>query len=132
MRFLVLLSAVLVSFSALAAEPATVPSTSLFFTKDETKKIDILAEKIKPMHARGSGIHLGAVMYYGPGEWALWLDGQRWGPDSVRPDLRVIDVQPNEVRIGLANPVSAVPQEITLRPYQTYQTATGNIVEGMR
>jgi len=31
-------------------------------------------------------IHLGAVLYYGPERWTLWLQGKRWTPATVNDD----------------------------------------------
>lgn len=120
----------IVSFQAFAA--TDVPANSLFFTPDETKQIEALAAKQLQNRAGAPhpDIHLGAVMYYGPGNWTLWLQGERWTPATNRADLRVLDVEPGEVRLALTTVPDMPPREITLRPHQTYQIATGKIVEG--
>jgi hypothetical protein len=103
------------------------PASSLFFTPDESKQIDALAARKAPAH---SDIHLGAVMYYGPGDWTLWLQGERWTPMTQHGDLRVLEVEPGEVRLALVTAPDMPPREITLHSNQTYEVATGKIVEG--
>jgi hypothetical protein len=53
---------------------------------------------------------------------------QKWTPGTSRDDLRVLEVTANEVRFLLQGAGDATPQEITLRPNQSYQIGTGKIV----
>lgn len=108
------------------------PPQSLFFTADESAAIARLVDNMKPEHQDASGIHLGAVMYYGPEDWTLWLQGTKWTPESSKPDLHIISVAPNEVHLSWLRSAKALPQDITLRPYQTFQISSGKIVEGQR
>ncbi|MDX2028648.1 MAG: hypothetical protein SFW62_08435 [Alphaproteobacteria bacterium] len=118
-------------FLAKASFAADLPP-SLFFTPEEAKQIEVLAEQRAREDASGSDIHLGAVMYYGPQDWTLWLRGEAWTPATERADLRVLDVGPGEAKLAWTDTSNAEVQEITLRPHQTYQTLTGKIIEESR
>jgi hypothetical protein len=124
------LMAIFLALAPRAFAAASVPTDSLFFTPDETKQIEALANKNGPRNSSQSDIHLGAVMYYGPGNWTLWLQGERWTPETVKADLHVLDVQPDAVRLTLTATPDMTTREITLRPHQTYRIATGQVVEG--
>ncbi len=123
------LCAILVVFLSPVYASAETPTPSLFFTAEETRKIEALAHK-EASTPGASDIHLGAIMYYAPNDWAVWLQGERWTPTTEHTDLHILGVEPNQVRMELSGVQFSVPQDITLRPYQTYQTATGKIVEG--
>ena len=103
---------------------------SLFFSPAEMATIDGLARRA-PAVAGDKNIRLGAVFYYGPHEWSLWLQGKMWTPQTDQPDLHVIEVQPNAVRFSLTLPDSAA-REFTLKPYQTYRPVTDDVTEGVR
>ncbi len=105
------------------------PSTSLFFINDETKQIETLVAKILPKKS-ADDIHLGAVLYYGPDRWVVWLQGKRWTPETDSADMHVLAVQPGEVHLALVDVSDTAVLNITLKPHQTYQIATGKIVEG--
>lgn len=118
---------------AMPAMAADLPS-SLFFTPDEAGHIQALADQRAREDALASGndIHLGAVMYYGPDNWTLWLRGEAWTPVTQRADLRVLDVKPGEAKLLWTDTASAELREITLKPHQTYQALTGKIIEESR
>jgi len=113
-----------IAFSARAAdtnaEPA--PIASLFYTAAEVKAIEGLRRK-NPQAEDQSVLHLGAVIYYGPDDWIVWLQGSRWTPETDRPDLHIADVQPNLVRVSWTATPGAAPLDITLHPHQTYRPA---------
>jgi len=115
---------------AAASARAGTPPASLFFDAESAGKIEALAEKNRLPHANAAAIHLGAVFYYGPKDWALWLQGHKWTPDTDQPDLHIVDVSPGEVQMLWQGASGAAPQEITLRPYQTFEITTGEIIEG--
>jgi len=108
----------------------TTPAASLFFTPDEARQIEVLKQK-NPVPLGDTGdVHLGAVFYYGERNWVLWLQGQRWTPETDRADLHVLEVTADHVRLSLAAAAGLPLREITLKPYQTYQLSTGKVVEG--
>lgn len=103
---------------------------SLFFTAEEVQTIEAL-KAAQPISVDESGdVHLGAVFYYAPDDWVLWLQGKRWTPDTQDESLRVIDVQPDEVCLAVAFLPGASSQEIRLKPHQTYRLSSGEVVEG--
>ena len=114
---------------ASAAYAADMPTTSLFFSDEETKQVETLVSKLSPKKS-ADDVHLGAVLYYGPDRWVLWLQGKRWTPETDSADMHVLGVQPGEVRLALVDVSDTAVRNITLKPHQTYQIATGKIVEG--
>jgi len=113
-----------------AAQAGEIPAASLFFTAPEIRKIETLNATGAQKETAPAALHLGAVLYYGPGDWVLWLDNQRWVPGTYRADLRIVDVKPGEVHFRWLASANAEPRTVTLRAYQTYNVATGRIVEG--
>jgi hypothetical protein len=130
MRFLPAIILAFLSFVAMAEDAPGPPDTSLFFTPDESRSIDSLTASLKPNPAATPGIHLGAVFYYGPGAWSIWLRNTRWTPETTSEDLRVVDVSANKVDLEWISQPGSDPVRISLRPYQTYQISSGKIIEG--
>ncbi len=132
MSYVVLLVAVLCVFAFGARaddEPAPV-NPSLFFTSQEAAMVETLAAKNPHPAASNGDVHLGAVMYYSPEDWVVWLQGERWTPETQHPDLHIIEVLPDRVRLGIALQPNLPLREVTLRPYQTYQLSSRRVVEG--
>ncbi len=100
------------------------PRTSLFFTPQEANAASILAPRAPP-EAEGD-IHLGAVLYYGPDDWVLWLQGKKWTPSTQSRDLRVLEVAEDEVRLAWRENGGA-EKKIALKPDQSFDTATGKV-----
>ncbi|MGE3623063.1 MAG: hypothetical protein AB7H77_04205 [Bdellovibrionales bacterium] len=113
------------SFPAAAADGPYM--ASVFFSAEEIETINLPTATAPPALA-ARDIHLDAVFYYGPKNWAVWIDDVRWTPETTRGDLKIIAVEPNAIRLGWdpADPARIV----TLRPHQTFQSSTGRIVEG--
>ena len=88
-------------------------------------------EKQKPAPSQTAAppepLHLDAILYTNPADWTVWLQGAPWTPDTNRPDLHIIAVTPDSVKLSRTTPTDS--QEITLRPHQTYNPATGQISE---
>jgi hypothetical protein len=103
----------------------TLPSASLFFTPQEAHEAEVLAQKLTP--AGQGDIHLGAVMYYGPKDWTLWIQGEKWTPETSRDDLHVLAVTANEVHLSWRGE-DGVTREIALAPNESYQISTGKII----
>jgi hypothetical protein len=120
------LIAVFLCFSAHAQDNGALPSTSLFFTAQEAHEAEVLAQKLAP--AGQGDIHLGAVMYYGTNDWTLWLQGEKWTPETSRDDLRVLEVTATAVRLSWRDEEDKTTREITLKPNESYQISTGKIV----
>lgn len=110
---------------AQAARAADVPQTSLFLTPQEAASAEKMADKLSP--ADQSSIRLGAILYYGPQDWAVWLQGRRWTPQTEDKDIRILAVTPDDVRI-LWQTGPKDEREMTLRPNQIYKKALGRLV----
>ncbi|MDR3450687.1 MAG: hypothetical protein P4M15_13255 [Alphaproteobacteria bacterium] len=111
---------------ACAARAEGLPHGSLFFTPQQADAADNLAEKSMPP---GIGdIRLGAILYYGPGDWAVWIRGEKWGPGTARDDLRITEVTPDKVYLAWHDEDNDVTRNIALRPSESYQIATGRII----
>jgi hypothetical protein len=111
---------------AFAEDGNGAPQASLFFTPQEAHEAEVLAQRLAP--AGVGDIRLGAVMYYGPDDWTLWLQGEKWTPETSRDDLRVLEVTEDAVRLWWRNEDDATEHEITLRPNESFQIATGKII----
>jgi len=118
------LVAALISFPAYALENDALPSTSLFFTTQEIFEASVQAHRVS--FQKPDEIRLGAVFYYAPGDWTLWLQGEKWTPDTSRGNLRVLDVTADSVRIAVKGP-DGTETDIALKPNQAYDIKTGNI-----
>jgi len=93
------------------------PEASLFFTPQEAREAERLARQSAPA---GQGeIQLGAVIYYGPNDWAFWLQNEKWTPTTLREDMQVLEVNADEVRLVWRG--GGGSQEVTLRPYQSFK-----------
>lgn len=116
----------LVGLTSFEARAASLPETSLFFSADEVQTIEQPILKSLAASSAGQDVQLGAVFYYAPNDWVLWLQNQRWTPQTRQEGLRILEVAPDRVRLVLVDD----NKEITLRPHQTYLVASGRIVEG--
>lgn len=127
MRFsLLFLLAVFSSSSVEAAAQARIPQSSLFFSSREAHEAEMMALRLVPS---GKGdIRLGAVLYFGPNDWVLWLQGEKWTPETARDDLQVLDVAEDHVRLLWQKNKGEKAVEILLKPHQAYRLATGEII----
>lgn len=118
---------------SLPAQADTLPQASLFFTPEEVRAIEKPMEKntaaaAQPVPMRD--VSLGAVLYYGPGDWVLWLQGERWTPATQHADIHVLEVDADEVRLKLTPSPDVAAREVVLKPYQIYQWSADKVVEG--
>ena len=75
-------------------------------------------------------ITLGGILYRGNGDWIIWLNGQKLGPNNLLPEIQGIDVASDKVYlewfdIGINGII-----RLTLRPHQTYDIVTGLLLPG--
>ncbi|MFA4993913.1 MAG: hypothetical protein WC521_01215 [Bdellovibrionales bacterium] len=122
--FTILISCFILPADALGSE--ALPEASLFFTSQEMREAGMLTRKIPPV--REGEIHLGAVVYYGPDDWTLWLQGTKWTPETEQSDLRVLEVTANDVRLLWRGENGKEAQEILLKPNQSFEIATGKVI----
>ena len=105
------------------------PTTSLFLSPQDVSEADRQAEQSTP--AGQGDITLGAIMYYAPHDWTIWLRGERWTPQTSRQDLSVRAVSADEVRLSWrsdGDQATVIEKNITLTTNQTYQISTGRII----
>jgi len=120
-------------FTFVSAAYASDGMPSLFFSPEDVRQIE--TEIGSQRHdASSNAIHLDSILYFGPGKWRVWIEGEKWGPDTQKPHLRIIKVTSETVRLaytptGLSSGENE-EKEITLRPHQNFDPATGVIAEG--
>lgn len=114
---------------ASAADAAENQNPSLFFTPDEVVAVQTQIGKAPRLFAETGDVHLGAVFYYAPDNWVLWLQGMKWTPATQNADIQVTDVKPDEVHLRLTT-LGGKALEVSLKPHQTFQLSTGRVVEG--
>lgn len=95
-------------------------SPSLFFSPEEAHRLAASAPE-KPEAPRR--LRLDSLLYMGPGRWTVWLQGEKWTPQTKRADLRLVAVTADSVRLSYQPPGQNTPQEIVLRPGQTWAPA---------
>jgi hypothetical protein len=75
-------------------------------------------------------VHLGALIYFSPERWVLWLNGERRTPDNNDGGFRVVAVGRDQARIAWTGSDGSQPYTVTLKPQQTYIAGTGSLREG--
>lgn len=129
----------------LAAAPALAQTAapSLFFTPDEVAIGERIMAGREPRPPAADGepeylgpppvppdIHLGALIFIAPGDWVLWVNGQRRTPRDSRGELEIAAVSRDRAEIVWRGDAKAGPLRVRLRPYQTFIGSTGEILEG--
>ena len=101
---------------------------SLFFTPDEVRRIEPLAAKAAAQRNDRDAVHLEAILYYGPQNWIVWLNGKRWTPATHTPEIQILEVQSEHIRLQTTD----APRDVTLKPHQIFHPARGTITEDRR
>ena len=126
---------VLGAFPAFAQTPTSLTppaaSPSLFFSGAELERIEKENHKTSPQISVSTRdvIALGAVLYYGPENWAVWLQNERWTPATKRPDMHIVDVTPDRVMLTFTPQEGGSPRKIVLKPHQAYHLSSRQITE---
>ena len=109
------------------------PRPSLFFTPQEEASIETAVRREQPklLGQAKHVLHCGSIMYIDETRWTIWLQGERWTPEMKRPNLHVIAVTPYAVRLSLVMAGETSKREVTLRPHQSLNLLTGDIIEGI-
>ncbi len=80
--------------------------------------------------APAASLHLAAIVYRGPDDWRIWLNGQSFTP-SMRPRaIEILQVTAEAVVLAWRTGPGASPTRVRLQPHQSYLAASGRIVEG--
>ncbi|MCC6914374.1 MAG: hypothetical protein IT566_11785 [Rhodospirillaceae bacterium] len=74
-------------------------------------------------------LYLSTILYYGPDEWTIWINGVPIGPKQELNSFEVTQISTNYV--DLLVPLSAQGMRpVRLSPNQTFVTKSGAVVEG--
>ncbi len=115
----------------LAARAKSAPlNESLFFSVADMEKIGQAVDSSHHFFQDKNVIALGAILYFGPKQWTVWLKGEKWTPDTRKTDLLIKDVQEDRVTLVFSPPEGGETVEITLHPHQSYHIASGEISAG--
>jgi len=106
---------------------------SLFFTSEERGRIEHAFDRARPglLGQARHVVHCSSILYSGPQVWTVWLQGERWTPETERPGLHILEVTPDFVRLSVALATDDAPRAVTLRAHQSLNLLTGAIVEGV-
>lgn len=111
---------------AQAAADNNPPTSSLFFTQEETSAAQRLAQSATPP---GQGdIRLGAIIYYDDEDWIVWMQGEKWTPETSHENMKITKVSEDSVSVSWKETEASEERLITLRPHQSYRISTGEIV----
>ena len=115
---------------------ARVPDT-LMFTIDELNEItDRISSGLIDEETGGGPrafeeptLYLQSILYYGPEEWTIWVNGVPVGPNEDFQSFQVTEITPRYVQLLV--PLSAQGMRpVRLEPNQTFITESGVIIEG--
>jgi|GEM_PF-1209438 len=114
---------------------STVPDT-LMFTIDELNEIQsriagggLTEEVIRTEAIEQANLFLSSILYFGPREWTIWVNGLPIGPDEEVDSFEVVDIDSSHVEMII--PLSATGMRpVRLEPNQTFISQTGLVLEG--
>jgi len=137
--------------SAINAALDSLRSGALFLPEDDLGEDIAFEEEV--IDNRKSYIYLASILYYGQGNWALWINGEKFTSDSNSPEneIYVQSVTNDEISVlwtisaskwrillgrkadeqeSKINANNQVEAEFRLRPNQTYLLREDKVVEG--
>ncbi|MEQ8735964.1 MAG: hypothetical protein RIC29_13650 [Rhodospirillaceae bacterium] len=114
---------------------STVPDT-LMFTIDELNEIQsriagggVTEEVIRTEAIEQANLFLSSILYFGPREWTIWVNGLPIGPGEEVDSFEVVDIDSSHVEMIV--PLSATGMRpVRLEPNQTFISQTGLVLEG--
>lgn len=114
---------------------STVPDTVMFATDELT---DIQSRIGQADGEAGAGttnavesasLYLSSILYFGPTDWVIWVNGVPIEPQQDFQAFRVTDISPSSVELLV--PLSALGMRpVRLGPNQTFIAKSGIVVEG--
>jgi len=111
-----------------------VPDT-LMFTIDEFNEIKDrqaggeVTEEARLQEAGNQPLYLGTIMYFGPKDWTIWINGAPIGPNQDFQSFQVTNITPRYVELLVPLSVQGM-RPVRLEPNQTFIAESGIIVEG--
>ncbi len=129
-KVLFLAALILVVPTPLQAQDA---ATSLFYSPQELWQIEtaLRREGSTLLTQAKHVLHCGSLVYVGPDQWIVWLQGEKWTPQTDRPNLHILSVEPESVRLSILMRGEKEPREVILRPNQSLNLLTGAVMEGI-
>lgn len=108
-------------------------AASLFYSPQEIWQIETALRREQPalLTQAKHVLHCGSLVYVGPDQWTVWLQGEKWTPQTDRPNLHILSVTPDSVRLSILMRGEKEPREVTLRPNQSLNLLTGAVMEGI-
>jgi len=76
-----------------------------------------------------ASLYLGSIMYSGPKDWVIWINGAPVGPSQDFQSFQVTEITPRYVEL-LVPLSSQGMRPVRLEPNQTFITQSGLVVEG--
>ena len=140
------MAALLYLTPALAAEPkpadtpvatadARVPDTLMFATDELTDIQSRIGQAEAGAGANAmstfenASLYLSSILYFGPNDWTIWVNGVPIEPKQDFQAFRVTDISPSSVELLV--PLSAMGMRpVRLGPNQTFLVKSGVVVEG--
>jgi hypothetical protein len=112
------------------------PSETMMFSIDEFNEIQARlagaggdAKNRMDTGIEKADLYLSSILYSGPKDWTIWINGRRIGPNDEFQALQVTAITPNYVELLI--PLSAQGMRpVHLGPNQTFIARTGAVVEG--
>lgn len=112
-----------------------VPDT-LMFTIDELNEIqsriadgNVTEEVIRTEAIEEANLFLSSILYFGPKDWTIWVNGVPIGPNHEVDSFEVFNIDASHVEMVV--PLSAAGMRpVRLEPNQTFISQTGVILEG--
>lgn len=101
---------------------------SLFFSPEEVQRIELEMEPHLPELTTNMA-RLDSILYFSPKKWTVWLQGEKWTPETRKPHMRIVKVSSEDVRLAFIPTGEKEEKEITLRPAQSFDPMTGLVSE---
>lgn len=124
------------------ADPATqkskmrrqVPDTLMFTIDDfndikDRKAGGEVTEEARQQAMSAEALYLGSIMYYGPKDWTIWINGAPIGPNQDFQAFQVTEITPRYVELLVPLSVQGM-RPVRLEPNQTFITESGITIEG--
>lgn len=105
----------------------SVAAQSLFFTAEETARIDATIAAEPPADLTAYRVQLDAILYVDEARWTIWLNDRAYRPETQDDRLRILSVTPDRVVLRVGSPLGQNPRHVTLRPRQSLNLLTGEI-----
>lgn len=94
--------------------------------RGETGEGETAREPLRPRLRQP--LYLSGLLYQGPGEWTIWINGQALRPGETGHLFSVADVDDRAVTLAVA--WGETTRLVRLEPHQTFLPAFSTVVEG--